>query len=151
MPQTLSCLYTHIVFSTKNRVGFLRDPDLRKKTHAYLAGIATQQNCPAVRIGGAADHVHLLVRLGRETTQSSLLHELKRSSSIWIKKQKDGLDDFAWQNGSGLFSISPGHVQELCHYIDNQDAHHRTISFEEELRGIFTKYKMKWDEAHVWE
>ena len=151
MPQTLSCVYTHIVFSTKNRVAFLQDGELRKKLHAYLAGIATQQNCPAVCVGGAADHVHLLVRLGRETTQSDLLRELKRSSSIWIKTQSPHLADFAWQNGSGLFSIGHYHVKILCDYIANQESHHQQNSFQDEVRKIFKKYKMEWDERYVWE
>ena len=149
MPQTLSCIYAHIVFSTKNRVGFLQDAELRKKTHAYLAGIATQQNCPAVRVGGAADHVHLLARLGRETTQSGLLHELKRSSSVWIKTQSNLLDDFSWQNGAGFFSISPSHVAGVCRYIDNQETHHHAVSFQDELRGLFAKYGIEWNEKYV--
>ena len=151
MPQTLSCVYTHIVFSTKNRVGFLQDIDLRKKMHAYLAGIAAQQDCHALRVGGIADHVHLLVRLGREITQSDLLRELKRSSSVWVKKQSDHLGDFSWQNGSGLFSVSPNHVGKVCGYISNQEKHHRAMSFQDELRDFYRKCGMEWDENHVWD
>jgi len=151
MPQTLSCVYIHIVFSTKNRVGFLQDKELRTKTHAYLAGISGQQDCHALRVGGVADHVHLLVRMGRETTQSNLLHEIKRSSSVWIKKQSSHLDDFSWQKGSGLFSVSPGNVKKVCSYINKQEAHHQTTSFQDELRDFFKRSGMEWDERYVWE
>ena len=151
MPQTLSCVYLHIVFSTKNRAGFLMDSGLRKKMHAYLAGIAANQGCPAVRVGGVADHVHLLVRMGRGITQSDLLRELKRSSSVWVKTESGNLGDFAWQNGAGLFSISPGHVDAVCRYIENQESHHQEISFQDEARSIFTKYGIEWDEHYVWE
>jgi REP element-mobilizing transposase RayT len=151
MPQTLSCIYLHIVFSTKNRVGFLKGVELRKKMHAYLAGIAANHGCPAVRMGGVADHVHILVRMGREITQSDLLRELKRSSSVWVKKQSEHHGDFAWQNGAGLFSVSPGHIDDVCRYIDNQELHHHETSFQDEARKIFTKYGIKWDENYVWE
>ena len=144
MPQTLSCVYLHIVFSTKNRVGFLRDGDARKKTHAYLAGIAANQDCHAMRIGGVADHVHLLARLGRETTQSNLLRELKRSSSVWMKTQPGHPVDFAWQKGAGIFSVSPSNVGAVCRYIDGQEAHHRVVSFDDELRGFYKKCGMEW-------
>jgi len=151
MPQTLSCVYLHIVFSTKNRVGFLQDAVLREKTHAYLAGIVAQQNCPAVHVGGVSDHVHLLVRFGRDTTQSDLLRELKRSSSVWVKQQPGGHDNFSWQNGAGLFSVGPRNVGGVRRYIEKQETHHRAESFQDELRDLFRRSGMEWDERYVWD
>ena len=39
MPQSLTQIYLHIIFSTKNRQPFLNNEQRRKQTHAYLAGI----------------------------------------------------------------------------------------------------------------
>ncbi len=39
MPQSLSAVYIHVVFSTKERRPFLRDETIRLALHSYLGGI----------------------------------------------------------------------------------------------------------------
>ena len=129
MGQSLVEIYVHIVFSTKHRQPFLRDAEFRANTHAYLAGILRNSHCPVLVVGGVEDHVHLLCRLGKQTTISDLLRELKRDSSKWVKGQQPQLGDFYWQDGYGAFSISPGHVPELSAYIAHQEEHHRQETF----------------------
>ena len=65
MAQSLSKILLHIIFSTKDRYPFLRDPETRTRVQAYMAGICQKQNSPALLIGGVADHVHLLCHLSR--------------------------------------------------------------------------------------
>jgi len=40
MPQSLSVVYIHLVFSTKERRPFLRDQRIREKAHAYLGEVS---------------------------------------------------------------------------------------------------------------
>jgi REP element-mobilizing transposase RayT len=124
MAQSLSQLYTHVVFSTKERFGFLRNRELRERMHAYLVGTCTNLESPSLIVGGAEDHVHLLVRLSKNIAVAEFVRELKRESSKWIKSQRDDLDKFHWQQGYGAFSISPGHVEKLIAYIRGQEEHH---------------------------
>src|SRR5262245_54277507 len=70
MSQSLSAVFIHLVFSTKVRRPFLRDLELRARTHAYLAGISKELECDPVLVGGVEDHVHLLCRLGRTISQA---------------------------------------------------------------------------------
>ena len=70
MPQSLSVVYIHLVFSTKERRPFLRDPKLRANVHGYLGEISKRLNCPPILVGGVEDHVHLLARFGRTITQA---------------------------------------------------------------------------------
>ena len=70
MSQSLSVAYLHLIFSTKNREPWMADTAFRTETHAYLAGVTAQLDCPAVIVGGVADHVHLLARFDRGITQS---------------------------------------------------------------------------------
>ena len=93
MPQSLSAVCIHLVFSTKNRFPFLTDAALRTKMHHYLAGISNHLDCPALEVGGVADHVHLLAYLGRRRSQADWVKELKRASTIWAK---EWVPDFAW-------------------------------------------------------
>jgi putative transposase len=151
MPQSLAQIYLHLVFSTKDRRPFLQDLLVREEMHHYLGGTSNKLGCPVLRVGGVADHVHILCRLGRTITIADLVKELKRDSSQWAKSMTPELRDFYWQNGYGAFSVSPGHVEDLRAYIANQDEHHRQESFQEEFRRLLTKYGLEWDERYVWD
>ncbi len=150
MPQSLSQIYVHLVFSIKGRRPDLRD-DVREKTHAYLAGACAKQDSAALIVGGVEDHVHLLVRLGKNIAVSTLVREIKRESSKWMKTQAAQLASFQWQSGYGAFSISPSHVDALMQYIENQEEHHKRESFQDEFRRLCEKYGLEIDERYVWD
>src|SRR5882762_8789978 len=113
MPQSLAQVYVHIVFSTKERRPFLHDQPIRDELHKYLGGTCNNLDCPVLRVGGVADHVHVLCRLGRTIAVADLVKELKRDSSQWLKTRSPELADFYWQSGYGAFSVSPAHVETL--------------------------------------
>src|SRR5256885_15608134 len=91
MPQSLSAVYIHLAFSTKDRRPLLRDKPTRDALHSYLGGISKQLDCPPILVGGVEDHVHLLARFGRTITQAEWVKELKRVSNLWLKE--NGRDD----------------------------------------------------------
>ena len=86
MPHSLLSIYLHIVFTTQDRNPFLRDEETRDSVHRYLAGVANHHGSPAVQVGGVEDHVHMLVRFGNSQNIPDLVRDLKRSSSIMMKK-----------------------------------------------------------------
>lgn len=151
MSQSLAQLYVHIVFSTKNRASYLKDATFRERTHAYLKGICENQDSPSLRIGGTDDHVHILCRLSKTLGVATLVRELKRDSSKWIKEEDSRLADFHWQQGYGAFSVSPSHVPALVDYIVNQEEHHRRETFQDEFRRLCKKYRVEIDECYVWD
>jgi putative transposase len=146
--QSLSNLLTHLIFSTKNREALLATKDLRDSAHAYLATVLKDRKCPAVIVGGIANHVHILCHLGKTESVSNLMEHLKASSSKWLKTQ--GSSIFTWQRGYGAFSVSQSHVDSVVAYIQNQEAHHRTVTFEEEYRFFLEGYRVAFDERYVW-
>ena len=151
MPQSLVQIYLHIVYSTNVRKPFLQEKAFRERTHAYLAGICKNLDCPALIVGGVEDHVHVLCRFGKKIEVADLLRDLKRDSSKWIKAENARLPDFHWQHGYGAFSISPSHVDSLQDYIRNQEEHHRRESFQDEFRRLCAKYGLEIDERYVWD
>ena len=151
MPQSLVQVYVHLVFSTKHRRTLLKDREFRERTHRYLAGICRNLKCPALLVGGVEDHVHALCRLGPNAEIASLIRDLKRDSSKWIKAEQPRLADFYWQRGYGAFSISPSHVNALKQYIARQEEHHRRESFQDEFRRLCRKYGLEIDERYVWD
>jgi REP element-mobilizing transposase RayT len=150
MPQSLSQVIVHIVFSTKDRQQWL-DQSIASRTHAYLATVCRGCSCEAYRVGGMPDHVHLAVRLGRTIRQADLIEKMKTASSAWIKKQKNAYDHFHWQRGYGAFSIGLSQLEALIHYIETQVDHHRTRTFQEEYRELLRKYHIEFDERYLWD
>jgi REP element-mobilizing transposase RayT len=141
----------HLIFSTKERQPFLRDAALREEMHHYLAGISNNLDCPALRVGGTEDHVHILGRLGRTITLAHWVKELKRSSTLWIKTRGGPLQPFHWQAGYGAFSVSQSQSATVDRYIATQEEHHRTRTFQEEFREFLRRHRIEYDERYVWD
>jgi putative transposase len=85
MPQSLARNVIHLVFSTKNREPFIV-PAIRDRLHAYLAGTVNQLGCHAIKVGGVADHVHVLFVLSKTLALSKAIEEIKKGSSKWAKE-----------------------------------------------------------------
>src|SRR5262245_43672120 len=141
MSQSLSQVILHIVFSTKDRRPWL-DSTIRTRMHAYLATICRDCACEAYPVGGVVDHVHIAARLARTVGQSELLEKLKKTSSAWIKTQRGDYSGFYWQGGYGAFSIGYSQLADLIRYVDNQEAHHKMKTFQQEYRELLRKYNV---------
>jgi putative transposase len=151
MPQSLSAVYIHLVFSTKDRRPLLRDKPTRDALHSYLGGVSKQLDCPPILVGGVEDHVHLLARFGRTITQAEWVKELKRVSNLWLKKRGRDYADFEWQGGYAAFSVSQSNLEPVKQYIAGQEEHHRKVGFQDELRALLRKHEIEWDEKYVWD
>src|SRR5947208_5772082 len=150
MPQSLSKVIIHIIFSSKDREPWL-DPDVRPRMHAYVATICRDLNAEALRVGGVADHVHIVTTLPRSLSQADVVETLKKTSSKWIKGLDSKYRQFYWQRGYGAFSVSPSQLNSVLEYVEKQEEHHRTRSFREEYRDFLRKYGVEFDEHYVWD
>ena len=151
MPQSLSVVYCHLVFSTKDRRPWLDEAALRGELHAYMGGVSKTLDCKPIRVGGLADHVHVLAFLGREISQKEWVKELKRTTHLWLEKQTPALRDFAWQGGYAVFSVSESNRERVESYIVRQEEHHRKRGYQDEVRGLLRKHRMEWDERYIWD
>jgi REP element-mobilizing transposase RayT len=151
MAQSLSQLFVHIIFSTKMRLPFLSKDEILQETHAFLAATCVDLKCPSLAVGGVEDHVHILCSMARTMAAAGLVKELKRQSSIWLKSRDPELQGFYWQEGYGVFSVSPSHLSAVRSYIQNQKEHHKTELFQDEYRRILRKYEIEYDERYVWD
>ncbi len=151
MPQSLSAVYIHLVFSTKDRHPFLRDKATRDALHSYMAGISKTLDCPPLLIGGTEDHVHLLCRFSRKITQAEWVKEIKRVSHAWVEEHGRNISGFQWQGGYADFSVSQSKLAEVERYISQQEEHHRKVTFQEELRALLKRHKIAFDEKYLWD
>lgn len=103
MPQSLSRILIHMVFSTKHRVSVLT-PKIRSELHPYMA----------------EDHVHLFFGRSRTVTIARVAETVKTSSSKWIKTKGREFNQFHWQGGYAAFSVSESAADAVVQYIQHQ-------------------------------
>jgi REP element-mobilizing transposase RayT len=151
MPQSLSKILIHFVFSTKQRYPFLQNEEMRLEMQAYLAGIFKERDCPSLIVNGTADHMHALVNLSKKFALMEVIKEAKRGSSVWIKNKGGMLSKFHWQDGYGAFSVSQSQVQHVRQYIVSQQEHHKKISFQEEFHELLRRHEIDYDEKYLWD
>jgi len=150
MPQSLTKVYVHLVFSTKYRQPLIDDA-IKPELFAYLGGVCQALECHPIRVGGHDDHVHILCILSKKIALMDLLEEVKKRSSKWIKTKGEAYLNFYWQRGYGAFSVNPRGVPVVARYIDNQAIHHRKKDFKDEFRAYLHKYQIEYDERYVWD
>jgi REP-associated tyrosine transposase len=151
MAQSLARLWTHLVFSTKNRYPFLHDKVLRSEMHAYLAQALRNHDCETLIVGGVEDHTHSLFALSRTLPIASVVKEVKRTSSGWVKDAWPKVTKFYWQFGYAAFSVSQSNLTDVIRYIENQEEHHKRVTFQDEYRAFLNAYGIEYDERYVWD
>ena len=147
--QTLVSLMVHVIFSTKNREPFIT-PEIEPELFAYVGGILKNHESRLLDAGGTADHVHLLISQSKNVSLSSLMMDVKKDSSLWIKTNGNQFRNFHWQDGYGAFSIRKTDIPELKKYIASQKEHHLKRSFKEELIRFLHYEGIEYDERYLW-
>ena len=151
MAQSLARVWTHLIFSTKHRFPFLTDKIFRAETHAFLAQALRNHGCETLIVGGVEDHTHSLFALSRTLPIASVVKELKRTSSHWIKEATPKLAKFRWQGGYAAFSVSQSNLADVVRYIETQEEHHKRVTFQDEYRAFLKAYRVDFDERYVWD
>ena len=150
MSQSLVKNYIHLVFSTKNRKPLITN-SYQQELYNYFGGICNNLECYPVQIGGYTDHVHILCLLSKKIALIKLVEEIKSHSSRWFKTKDASLDNFYWQSGYGTFSVNPSEIEIVKKYIESQNEHHKTKTFQEEYRAFLKKYNIDYDERYIWD
>jgi REP element-mobilizing transposase RayT len=147
MPSTYTSLQYHLIFGTKHRQQMIH-PKWRRRMHQYLGGTVRGLEGMPLKINGVSDHVQLLVGLKPTHRLCDFIRELKRSSSGWIHEEI-GLKPFAWQEGYAAFSVGCRQRSRIAAYIENQEEHHRSQSFREELIGMLDEAEITFDPKYL--
>jgi putative transposase len=148
VPQSLANVLIHLIFSTKNREP-VTPHDLTPTLHGYIVGILDNLRCPSIQTGGTRDHVHVLFSQSRTLAIAKVVEEVKKSSSKWMKGQ--GVSSFTWQAGYAVFSVSESQKAAVVRYIQRQEAHHRHVGFQEEIREFLIRHGVSYDERYIWD
>ena len=148
MPQTYSNLDYHVIFSTHERRPFIT-PDIRQRLYDYIGGILKNERCVLLAAGGTADHVHLLISTHTQIAVADFMRAAKAKTSKWIHETYPPKRDFQWQAGYGAFTVSRSNREKVMKYIDEQEEHHKKISFRDEFAAILKKCGVEFDAKYL--
>ena len=139
MAHSLCRVYVHFVWTTKN-VQRILISSARPRVHKHLFENARENSIFVETLNIQPEHVHLLIKLSQRQTVEDVAKMLKGESSHWINLHNIIEPKFAWQTGYGAFSVSYTHYKDVVAYINNQDEHHKRVSFIEEYKTLLRKY-----------
>ena len=128
-------LWVHLVFTTKNREPIL-SAELRNKMMEHIIENARSKEIYLDSIGGWAEHLHLLISLGREQNIAKVAMLIKGESAHWFNQQKFVRGKFHWQDDYFALSVSESQLEKVRNYIRNQEDHHRARSFADEFDAL---------------
>jgi REP-associated tyrosine transposase len=150
MAGTYTNLLYHLVFSTKGRYPLITT-ELQSDLYAYMGGIIRGEGGVLLEIGGMPDHVHLLVKFKPTISISDMLRRIKANSSGWVNEEREGLRKFGWQDGYAAFTVSESQIGVVRQYIQQQEAHHRGLSYQDEFRALLERHGIEYDEQYLWD
>ncbi len=133
-------IWVHLVFSTKNREPYLSDPDLRKKVFQHIKQNAELKDIWMDMISCYTEHAHSLISLGRDQSLSKIVQLIKGESSHWINENNLTKSKFIWQNDYWAVGVSESHLDSIRQYIQDQENHHKKMSFNDEIELFMKKY-----------
>ena len=133
--------YIHVIFSTKDRRKTIAKK-LQSELWAYIAGTCKKNGIITAAVGGVEDHMHILLDLPPKLPLAKAVNILKANSSRWMGER---IEEFFWQEGYAAFSVSASNLDMVTRYIQNQEAHHRKMSFEEEFRTLLKRHRVAYD------
>ena len=148
MAQSLCKIYLHIVFRIKTNSPQI-DEEHIERVHSYIGQLVNATGCQVIRVGGTSDHIHVVCLLSRSETVSHLVEEVKRNSCRWIKTLSPRYEHFAWQSGYAAFSVSQSVVEKTIEYVNNQQEHHKRVSFNDEYIQFLKLYNIDYDDKYV--
>jgi len=150
MGQSLSQLYVHLTFSTKDRKPYIQEI-WEFKLYACISNVFKKYNSQILTINSVSDHVHILFSLSKDCALSTLVNEIKNESARWIRSMGDTNKDFAWQEGYGAFSVSHSQVDLVTRSIQNQKKDHNNKSYKEEVDEIMEQLGIvEYDSVYFW-
>ncbi|MBV4359640.1 IS200/IS605 family transposase [Pinibacter aurantiacus] len=132
-------IWVHLVWATKRR-----EPILTADVRRYLC-LQIMQNCKEKgiylrAINGYLDHLHCLISLGNGQTIAEVAQFIKGGSSHWINQNRIVNGGFDWQDDYFAVSVSESIVPAVVRYIHNQERHHASKSFDDEVNEFISKF-----------
>src|SRR5712691_4789796 len=150
MANTFSQIYIQTVFAVNGRLSLVR-PEFKEDLYKYISGIVRNNGQKLISINGMSDHIHILIGLKPAMALADLVRDIKADSSNFINKKKWVVGNFSWQEGYGAFSCGHSQLDTIIRYIQNQEKHHKRLSFRREYLTLLRKFDIAFEEKYVFQ
>lgn len=150
MANSYTQVHVHFVIAVKYRSALIND-SWKEKLHKYITRLLQENKHKMLQINSMPDHIHIFIGMRPDQSISSLMQHIKTQSTKWIKLERLCSGTFAWQEGYGAFSYAKSQAGDVIRYIQNQEAHHRKVTFLDEYRKCLTAFEVEWDEQYLFE
>jgi putative transposase len=145
---TYTQIHLQIIFAVKKRATLIQQ-EWKDELYKYITGIIQAYDHKLLAINGMPDHLHIFFGMRPTQSLSDLMQQVKQDSSQWINQKKFTKEKFEWQSGFGAFSYSKSQVPNVIAYVQNQEAHHRKITFLDEYKRFLEKFEVDYDERYI--
>ncbi len=141
MSHSLTKIWIHAVWATKERCPFMSEEYLKKIIH-HLRDNFDEQKCVVKSINGMEDHIHSLFLLNTNISLKEIMMNVKGETSHWINENNFFKEKFLWQVGYGAFSVSESLLKKVENYIRKQKKHHQEMDFKTEWDLLMKKHNV---------
>lgn len=149
MANAYSKIQLHLVFAVKFRLALIH-PAWEEELYKYITGIIQKRGHKLLAINGMPDHIHILIGFKPVEDLSSLIREIKKASTEWIKTNQLTRAKFQWPEGYAAFSYAESDIKKVANYIINQKQHHvKAKSFKDECMTLLKDFNVEFDEKYV--
>lgn len=148
MANTYTQIHLQVIFAVRKRTGLIQK-EWKDELYKYITGVVQAQEHKLLAINGMPDHLHLFFGMRPIQSLSDLVQHIKQDSSKWINQKRFIKERFEWQEGFGAFSYSKSQASRVITYIQNQEAHHRKITFLDEYKKFLEKFGVDYDERYI--
>ncbi len=145
---TYTQILYQIVYSTYKRERTLVKKD-RQQLFNYIAGILHKKNCFVYKVNGVEDHLHIVSSIHPSISLASLVKDIKLGSTYFINENKILPEFGGWQDGYSAFTYSNSEKNRLIEYVNNQEEHHGSVSFIDELKELLKEHNIEFDEKYL--
>ena len=146
--KTYTRIVYQIVFQTRNWENTLEKLN-RERLFEYMSKTLMNKKCFVYRVGGYDNHVHILISLHPTLALSSLVKDIKLSSSSFIQNENLFTHFKGWNEGYGAFTYTPEAIPKLIEYIKNQEEHHKKETPFEEINRLLKEFDVEFEERYV--
>jgi REP element-mobilizing transposase RayT len=150
MPNTFSQVYLQFVFAVKHRQSLI-PKEFKEELHKYITGLVQHRKAKMLAVHCMPDHMHLFVGFRPVISISEFVKEIKVESNQFINAKRCVRGKFSWQEGYGVFSYSHSHIGAVVDYVQNQEIHHRKITFQQEYIEFLKKFELNYEEKHLFD
>jgi putative transposase len=148
MSDTYTQIHIQCVFAVKYRQATIVE-SLKDPLEKYITGITQNHGHKIIGINSMPDHLHMFFGMRPTQSISDLMKLVKGESSEWVNKNRLTKQKFQWQSGFGAFSYHRSCLKAIADYVENQQLHHKKVTFLEEYRNLLKEFEIDYSEPYL--